>query len=818
MINITRKILDYLLIPALPDRPGHSEIPNRLWPVVGLMMEIAMLDNPLYLPAAHLPISFVLIETANALKFGPEAQAELKGLIEQALAGLALLCREQREAKGQVAACITPRHYKREFPTYAFLLKCGARADRLPLRHVLDFDRLSPTFRKFAVEAMQGMNRIRHHSDPEAGTLGPNDPTIYDARLMLEAVLDLFPRENLQVRSLLDLAQDRSLAEKLFKKDYARVASSRSAELYRDEEEQENNLENHIQRRLRALHYLTGLKRKKLRRAWRPKLVDLINEADDDQNGVKTGPASADRVREGTVSGDAPDEDLPTYTPAPPGGTSGANTGGECTEHWRNQRVLFGRDLSVSCARDVLSIQDLATNFEHWFQIPWQTQPVARKLGVFRCLATLLTGLHPAVLKKLYVGDQKSGKRLLKKRGIYFDLDLQNIVSLLPVERTINVMLEPGEDGRPRGAVVSIWPQLLKTMWRDLAEEIKPETGKTWPPKNIKVDNVCLAPARPARLKQGFEFWSCLHFGLPPEAASLIAGRPVLMRKTSLSYLRTNYQGLQDEYLSVCNLFLQTIIEHTSNPAQVRSNLPLSTPVPPIDHHGRVGSWYCPETDLVKQILTQMRTRVLGLDAMPNEPLADYREAICMYAFEILRVVTGMRTMAEPPFTSASFFKDGKWLRLCEKGKDLWRIIPLHPVAAELIYLLEKVNRRFLAADIKERPHLHKLKTRESLFWISEEFVAQPLTHQRQMDTAGRHGIDYPDLPSNAYRHFNRSKQFEYGCSHRIADFSMGHLHRGPHPLNRFSLVSPDTLAQEYLLFVDRLLDELEIGPLAVGE
>ena len=230
----------------------------------------------------------------------------------------------------------------------------------------------------------------------------------------------------------------------------------------------------------------------------------------------------------------------------------------------------------------------------------------------------------------------------------------------------------------------------------------------------------------------------------------------------------------------------------------------------------RVGSWYCPETELVKQVLTQMRNRVLELNARPNEPFADYREAICMYAFELLRTVTGMRAMAEPPFTEASFFKNGKWLRLCEKGKALWRIIPLHPIAAELIYLLEKVNRK-IPTDFVRCPHFHKLKTRESLFWISEEGVAQPLTHDRQTATARRHGIDYPpDLPSNAYRHFNRSKQFEYGYSHRIADFSMGHLHRGPHTLNRFSLVSPEALAQEYLAFVDRMLDELEIRPLAV--
>ena len=77
---------------------------------------------------------------------------------------------------------------------------------------------------------------------------------------------------------------------------------------------------------------------------------------------------------------------LSVIAPASPGGTSGANKIRGFTEHCKNQRILFGRDLSVSCARDVLSIQDLAANLEYWFQLPLDEQPLDRKLGA-KCLA-----------------------------------------------------------------------------------------------------------------------------------------------------------------------------------------------------------------------------------------------------------------------------------------------------------------------------------------------------------------------------------------------------------------------------------------------
>ena len=358
-----------------------------------------------------------------------------------------------------------------------------------------------------------------------------------------------------------------------------------------------------------------------------------------------------------------------------------------------------------------------------------------------------------------------------------------------------------------------MWPPLPQAMCSDLMTEWDLVPGEPWPPEKVEAEDVCLKPVTPAKLKQAFEYWCCLHFGLPPEAASLIAGRPVLMRKTSLTYLKTSYDRLLNEYNPVCESLLQTIIDHTENPAQTRANLPPTKKPTSPKIQGAVGSWYCPRTETVKNLISGMRNRVLELQSSPPSV---YQEALCMYSFEILRLVTGMRAMAEPPFTSASFFSAGKWMRLCEKGRDLWRVIPLHPVALELVQMLEDANNDLLFHNDVYIPHLHRLKTRESLFWIVQDEVALPLTYEKQIDIARKHGIDYPDLPANAYRHFNRSKQFEYGFSYRIADFSLGHLQRGPHTLNNFSLVSPESLAREYLIFVDRLLDELNIKPLAV--
>ena len=809
-----------LLIPAIPAQPARSPIPPRLWDIIGLMLQIGMIDDPLYLPAVHVPISFVIIDCAEELNANDSELALLKSQIQESLAEIEFLLREHQSAQGRTLICITPPEYHRFHPPYAFLANSGLRTDSLPLHQTPDFKQLDSHFRKMAVEAIKGFNRLRYHSGFGAKILEPQHRIIYEARLAVEAVIKVTRLNNdVQIQSLFDLANDSSLATKVFDKEYKDLIElPRSSQLFRSEDDRDSNLENHIDRRKRSILYLAGLKHATIRRVRRTKLADLIDQDDSGHYGVYTDPPDKNTVKEGSITGDSPDEDSPIYTPAPPGEMHSGGRRGSFSQHHQNQRILFSRDLSVACSRDVLSIQDLAANLEHWFSEPWKEQAPERKLALFRCLTSLLTGVDSAVFDQLKIGTPKTGNKLLEKHGAYFDLELQSVVSLLPVNRTLKTMLELGPDGRPQGAVISVWPDIIRAMWQDLLGIWEPQPGKLWPPKNINPIEVCLEPVTPARLKRTFEFWSCLHFGLPPEEASLVAGRPVLMRKTSLSYLQTSYAKIRSEYLPVCESFLSTIIDHTSQPEKIRTNLPSLKKETNSVPRGVVGSWYCPSTKTVRNLLSSMRMRVLRLRRTPYQPIDEFREALCSYTFEIMQLVTGMRAMSEPPFTAASFFGGGRWLRLCEKGRDLWRIIPLHPIAAELVTMLDQANAEFLEHSGPERPDIFKFKNRKYLFWVVQDGTALPLTHERQAEAARRQGIDYPDMPSNAYRHFNRSKQLAFGVSTRITDFSLGHLQRGPHVMNNFSLVSLDSLGSEYLLFLDKLLDELGVEKLGVEE
>ena len=387
---------------------------------------------------------------------------ELSEQIGHGLDELELSTREFQASGGKTLKCIVPNKYFSRYPAYAFLLKTGHRAYTLPLRHKFKFNLLPQAFRDLSVEAVRGMNRIRYHSDPDSKILAPSAQPIYDARLTLEAIFKMISTSEFQVQSLDELVRDQKTARLLFEREYEKWISKPSAtELYRNKDEREDNSENHGERRLRSLRYLTGRKSPNPRRASRPSLADLIDDDDENQYGVRTGKPKEQDVKKGSVTGDAPDEDLPVYTSAPPGNISGPGGGRGFLVHHRNQKLLFDRDLSVSCAKDVLSIQDLAANFQYWFAEPWDGQSAIRKLSVFRCAASLLTGIHPMVISGLVVGDQKNRTGLLKRLGAYFDLNLEMIVFLLPVDRALDVMLEAGENGLPRGAVVSLWSPLV---------------------------------------------------------------------------------------------------------------------------------------------------------------------------------------------------------------------------------------------------------------------------------------------------------------------------------------------------------------------
>ena len=444
-MSIITRISEHLLIPSLPAQQKGGTLPPRLWPAIALMAQIAMLDDPSHIPAAHLPLEFIIITCAREVGASEKEVGELSEQIGHGLDELELSTREFQASSGKTLKCIVPYKYLSKYPAYAFLLKTGHRAYTLPLRHKFEFNLLPQAFRDLGVEAVRGLNRIRYYSDPDSKILAPSAQPIYDARLTLEAIFKMISDSKFKVRSLDELARDEKTARSLFEREYEKWISKPSAtELYKSESEREDNSENHVERRLRSLQYLTGLKSPNPRRASRPSLADLMDDDDEDQYGVRPEKPKAQDVKTSSQTGDAPDEDLPVYTTAPPGNISGPGGGLGYLVHHRNQEILFSRDLSVSCAKDVLSIQDLAANFQHWFAEPWSEQSAIRKLSVFRCAASLLTGIHPKVIGSLVVGDQKNRTGLLKRLGAYFDLNLERIVFLLPVDRTLDVMLEAG--------------------------------------------------------------------------------------------------------------------------------------------------------------------------------------------------------------------------------------------------------------------------------------------------------------------------------------------------------------------------------------
>ena len=156
--------------------------------------------------------------------------------------------------------------------------------------------------------------------------------------------------------------------------------------------------------------------------------------------------------------------------------------------------------------------------------------------------------------------------------------------------------------------------------------------------------------------------------------------------------------------------------------------------------------------------------------------------------------------MSRPHFTIDSFFEKDNWIYLSEKGRGQWRLIPVHPRVFDLIKILEQKNRRLKLDFGSKRVDCSQLPTKNALFWIgTENKTALPLNHVQVINSAANYRIKYPDVKSNSYRHLMRSWLAENDYSHKIADFVLGHLQRGPHPLDELSSLPMQYLAREFL-------------------
>jgi len=293
-----------------------------------------------------------------------------------------------------------------------------------------------------------------------------------------------------------------------------------------------------------------------------------------------------------------------------------------------------------------------------------------------------------------------------------------------------------------------------------------------------------------------------IRYGLEPELASLIAGRPVLGRNSSIHYFRSTHERLHQEHHDAFEKFHKEILQISGDPT-ISDCLPKPIKGETIFPTGNVGSPFCPSKERLTSYLHDIRDRLENSLMMGNRRA--WRDLLSIYTYECLRLVTGMRVVAEPDFHAFALMSHGNWLRLQEKGSHS-RVVPVHDVVANLWGMLTEANNWQQQFKSRSNPSEDPL-----FYFIDKDGYHRPLSSHIIKEICQDHHIEHPGFKNNAHRHLMRSHIHECGMSYRIADFILGHLQGGPHPQDRLSLVPSEQRRRQFLRVADSLVKELNI-------
>lgn len=476
---------------------------------------------------------------------------------------------------------------------------------------------------------------------------------------------------------------------------------------------------------------------------------------------------------------------------------------GSMWERYGNGAIKYKNEEAVAWGRHAPKLNDLANCYKNWFSTAWEKNRPARQLAIFKAMMYLHHGMLPEILTQIKIGTRRGGRKLLKQDGIFLDKDRLTFVQLIPVYLEPSFLL-----GQKRwqdlGIVEVALNPLLHSMLLSLLRHYPlGKSGERWIAPNTKTPVVMpKGSIKPLGLCRAYESYYVLRYGLEPELASLIAGRPVLGRNSSVHYFRSTHQRLHQEHRRSFDRFHNEIIQICQDPA-IGDNLPKPFEGKAKVPTGSVGSLFYPDKKKLTAYLHDLRKGLENTWMIGNRRA--WRDLLGVYTYECLRLVTGMRVLQDPDFHEFSLMGHGNWLRLQEKGRYS-RTVPVHETVANLWRVLAEENYWQQHNGFRSPNYEGPI-----FYFIDGDGFQRPLSSHAINAICQEHHIDHPDFKSNAHRHLVRSHIFECGLSYRIADFVMGHLQGGPHPSDRLSLIPSEQRRRQFLRVADSLVQELNI-------
>jgi hypothetical protein len=774
--------------------PDHE---NR-W--IDLYCQIAGINDWRYLLRIQYSLLFIMRECINQLKVN---KLEKSNAVAQTINVFNFLKNEyyRRHPESKRKVLPTPPSFRTAAPRYAFLASANQNKRKAYMLEV-DIGDLSSTFKSISREVLEGLIVIENKMP-----LSARKASMLQAKLSWSARLLISKKPDLAKTSLEQIVRERTDAITAFEERHAFLAESRGYRHSYSREKISGLAERFIERHLNNLNLLVTRQVKIVpprnpllsgsQKAWLKR-----NQRTDPSTGyrVSTTSLSSRKLRDAAALGIAPSELEAEFL-------NGVQPGGYL-HHRISNAVIYKHEEAVAWSRDVPCFSTLGQIYQNAFNQNWEQMTPGHRLAVFRLLVHLHAGILPELLDPIRVGNKYSGRRLLIEDGIYLDIDKKAFVHLLPVQIDPETLLA-SSNWKDRGLVEVPLPSVLKQMLRDLLRDFPPsKSGERWIPAGTEMPQLLPKNMSALKLIDAFERFYAVHYGCEPEIASLVAGMPVLKRASSAHYFRTTYERLRTDYHRAFGQFHSDLITASGDP-RIAERLPKIRPNKTIERSGAVGSLFYPNLNKVSLYLCKLRERLEQIQTAPFPSFIEWREVLNLYAWEALKIVTGMRVTRHPSFNRFSLLFD-RFLYIQDKGVA-WRIVPIHRLVVDLYKMLSKANRKLQNSRMGNQPR----PEREDEFFIDYNGHKRSLNQAAIISTAAKHGIKYPKIAPNAYRHLMRSFIHQKRRSHRIADCILGHTQSGPSAMDRLSTIPLPQVCGQFLPVVDELLKKLGVSMVA---
>jgi hypothetical protein len=772
---------------------GLSAAQNQ-W--IDLYCQLAGINDWQYLLRIKNAVLFVLHECINQLKI---TKLEQDNAIAQSMDVFDFLGNEnfRRHHKSKRKKLPTPPSFRTAAPRYAFLVSAYTENGKA-YTHVVDTDNLSATFKSIAREVLTGLISIENQMPVTAiGKSKLLANISWSARLLISQSPDLADT------SLKEIVEIRTDAIVAFAERHSFLTSSRGYRHSYSGEEIERLAGRFIERHLNNLNLLLTrqvkiVRHKKplLSRSQKAWLKRKIRGEESTGSRVSTTSLSSRKLRDATELGIAPSELETEFL-------DGVRPGGYL-HHKISSAMVYRYEEATDWSREVPGFAILGQIYRNAFSENWEQMTSDHRLAAFRLMVHLHVGILPELLNPIKVGNRHNGRRLLIKDGIYLDKDKTTFVHLLPVQIAPQTLLADSR-WEKRGIVEIPLPPLLKQILRDLLKDFPPsKSGERWIPAGTEIPQLLPKGISALNLIDAYERYYAVHYGCEPEIMSLVAGMPVLRRASSVHYFHTSYERLQRDYHQAFGQFHSDLIRASGDP-QIADRLPKIRPNKITKRTGPVGSMFYPNLNEVSIYLSKLRQRLEQIQNAPFPSFIEWREVFTLYAWETLKIATGVRAMRHPYFHRFSLMSD-RFLYIQDKGVA-WRIVPIHRLVVELYKMLAQANLKLWTSTMGRQLH-----PEEGVFFVGSNDSKRPLDQTAVISTAAKHGIKYPNIAPNAYRHLMRSFIHRKRCSHRIADCILGHTQCGPSAMDSLSTIPMIQIWKQFLPVVDELLKSLGVS------